>query len=665
MVISKLNNLINYPELKTINPIDKKTESSLYQINIHGVDIIIVIGHINNTFASQNVLYFPIYFVKHNNKVIQIGVYEIVMGDQLQYFDNLNVLKFNKFNKPLIYTFVNQEMLMSLRLIPDDDNSDNNSDNINNIDNNVNNSIIEIPNIRTDLFTQIPGIIPQKNMLNNETKELSENINKQYIPESNTIWLNKFFKNQYYNIIDNAGCGDCLFLTIQDAFLSIGHKTTVHDIRNKLSSVVTIDIFNNYKDIYDIYVNSLKDLTQNILIYSKKYKEINNLLTNTNNHQEQSALYTEGQQIKITHDELIKQKKITNNMLKDFKFMKNINTFEDFKQLITTSQFWGESWSISEIEKMMNIKFIILSQESYSIKDYNNILQCGENNISEDIFNPEYYIIIEYTGNHYRLVSYKDKVLFKFIEIPFDIKMMVTEKCLEKNSGSFSKIIEFNNFKNAQIGGDNKLSNVNTNNLLNNSNNLYDDNIHFVLNAQKNSFPGKGFHEKIPNIFMNDYIELSSLIDWRKKLTNEWESPFNLDGHTWTSIIHYIQASKFKTTNPSFYLDFSLDSNTELSKNVDMAFAAGNKSGKYKDTLIRSSDIHFDLNFKTKLPHLLLSSLTAKFEQNNDIQKILLLTKNAKLSQFDESLLIESAKIVNPPIILNELMEVRHKLINK
>ena len=92
MVLSKINSDISYPELKSIDTGDLNFESDLYQLEIKDIDVIIAVGNSKNIYEDKNILYFPIYLVKYNNKVIQIGVYEIKASDYLSYLNDYNKL---------------------------------------------------------------------------------------------------------------------------------------------------------------------------------------------------------------------------------------------------------------------------------------------------------------------------------------------------------------------------------------------------------------------------------------------------------------------------------------------------------------------------------------------------------------------------------------------
>ena len=110
MVLSKINDDISYPELKSVDRGDMQMEANLFQLEILGVDIIIAVGNAKNTFEDKNILFFPIYLVKYNNKVIQIGLYEIKASNYITYLDDYNNLDVEKMNEPLIYRFVTSEI---------------------------------------------------------------------------------------------------------------------------------------------------------------------------------------------------------------------------------------------------------------------------------------------------------------------------------------------------------------------------------------------------------------------------------------------------------------------------------------------------------------------------------------------------------------------------
>ena len=66
--------------------------------------------------------------------------------------------------------------------------------------------------------------------------------------------------------------------------------------------------------------------------------------------------------------------------------------------------------------RILNIKFIVLSSENYKAKDEKNVLQCGQLNDAileqRGRFTPEFYVMVDYTGSHYKLVGYKKKLIF-------------------------------------------------------------------------------------------------------------------------------------------------------------------------------------------------------------------------------------------------------------
>jgi len=683
MVLSKISSSVSYPELKSVDPGDIKTEANLYQIEVHDVEIIIAVGNSKNTYESQNILYFPIYLVKHNNKVIQIGLYEIQASDYISYLDKYNNLDVEKITEPLIYRFANKEFLLKLRLEPelslnrmvnDEKNKEapigtDDEDDEDEVEVFIEKEKYVIPENRKDIFVLIPGV-PIPPLLKEETKTIAKELKTEYDKRTkeekkNDTWIEKFMKNDNYAIVDNDGNGDCFFNTIQQAFTSVAQETNVKKLRKKLSNEATENVFLMYKELYDDSKSSILADTNAIKQFELEYKEVQERFANVIDREERKRLSVAALDIQKQHDRLVQEKKISKQNLKEVEFMSGIDTLEKFKHELSKNTFWADTWAVSTLERVLNIKFIILSSEMYNAGDNNNVLQCGQ--LNDDVlsnlgvFNPEYYIIIEHTGKHYKLVTYKNKRIFTFKEIPYDIKEMIVNKCMERKHGPYNLIPDFQKLKTGKKKGGGGESSENFDELTEAKlRGLYDDDIEFVFYQKSlNKIPGKGPGEKIPNSIIKEYNDLAIIPDWRKKLDNSWVGPFILDGIEWQSVDHYYQASKFKKVNPQYYLSFSLKSGTDISRDPVLAKAAGSKSGKYKGKILRPIEVQIDPDFYgNRHKKELQSAIYAKFthKENEDLKDLLISTKNAKLTHYLRG---------KEPELCNELMLVRHKIHQK
>ena len=108
-----------------------------------------------------------------------------------------------------------------------------------------------------------------------------------------------------------------------------------------------------------------------------------------------------------------------------------------------------------------------------------------------------------------------------------------------------------------------------------------------------------------------------------------------------------------KQDNPEFYLSFSLESGTELSKNPERAKAAASKTGKYKGELVRPKEVIIDPEFYGKRGKKeLFDAQFAKFSQNEDLKRLLIETKNAKLLH---------CKKCKEPELMEDLMMIREQ----
>lgn len=494
-----------------------------------------------------------------------------------------------------------------------------------------------------------PSITEKDNYL--ETKEDSEKIKSQY--KNGNIWVEEYFKNNKFNIIDNEGGGDCLFAVIRDAYKSIDVDMSVEKQRNILSENVTEELFNNYKTLHTDFSKEYKNLTKELKKLVKKNKEYKKEIENETNITKRKIILDKSKKNAEEFKNIKEQQNVIFSLLQDYQFMENINTIDDFKNIVKSCKFWGDAWSISILEQALNIKLIILSKEAYEQEDYNNVLLCGHMNDTElqkkKSFKPDFYIITDYNGIHYKLVSYNNKRILKYNQIPYDIRTMIVDKCLERGAGSYSFIPQFNTLKQRiekkrenieEIKPENKKKqyiNATTKSDIEETEEkeetekekLYNEEIVFqfyIKSADKP--PGKGSGETIPETKRKDFALLNKVKHWRRKLSNLYEEPFILEDKKWNSIEHYYQAMKFKKYHPEIYDMFSLESQSEISNDAKKAKDIGEKQSYKRKKLT------IDESFNDNKNDILYRAYMAKFTQNKELEKILQETKNAKLHRY-------------------------------
>ena len=670
MIQSIINPSIKYNENKHIEKYDKDMDATPYEISFENIDNlthIITFGNMNIIESKPKIAYFHMYLVINDKIASQIGIIEFLFDKLLEFKDEDGDLDSDKLPQPIFFSFVNDKFLKSIYNKNDQNYHSNNSKiNIINDSNNVSEKDLNIEEIEDDAIFTVPIKSSQKNPqintvfeidnkkplpqnLYEETKQESIDIRKSYRLASHHEWIQKFMKNIHYDIIDNEGSGDCLFAVIRDAFQQINRYTSVQKLRELLANEINDDIFQNYRSIY-------LDFENNIFQNNKNIKELNNIIKESKkryalaNNQEKSVLL---ENIKKYTDDIkkIKKEKYQNEQFisKDFSHMQKLDSIEKFRDYIQTSSYWADSWAISTLEFKLNFKLIILSEQAYKENSHDSVLKCGEfHNEMEQlgIFNPDFYIITSYTGNHYKLIIYKKKKIFDFKEIPYDIKMLILNKCLEKNSGPYNLIENFHNLKKRFGFDEDSLENEDKS-----FNSLYENDTVFMFhqNSEKKAKPGKGSNEKIPISKEKNFIKLHKIDNWRRILDDSHIQPFELDNLKWNSVLHYYNASKYKKGFPHYYKSFSLDSNTTLSQDVKLAKEKGSIKGQDKNVVI-DPDFYGQRSIQEKQ-----NAILAKFTQNEHLKHLLKYTYPAKLTLFKRG---------KPATLARDLMEVRRKIID-
>jgi predicted NAD-dependent protein-ADP-ribosyltransferase YbiA (DUF1768 family) len=673
MVQSKLCDIV-YDETTEIHDDDDDIECNTYSMSFPSIDNVqrnIVFGNKKHDYEHKGVIYFPIYLVVDDEVKDRIGVHETYLDELPQIYDDDDEIDAQQVN-PLLYDFVTKPYLQSFQNLKHVDECDglpgpakkededevlvgeNLSEkdlDIEVIDDESDDDLFDVKikennkskknDTKTDedLFeNDVNHSMP--NMLNEESKSDAKENKKRFKESSNNNWMQRFMKNNNYNIKDNEGGGDCFFAVVRDAYKQIGRKTTIPKLRNAIANKVTKQTYEEYNTIYLDVDNEIGEMRKEIEKQEAAIKQYKQRIKHIKTKQEHLEIIEQAKECAKIVKDLKNQLKESEDFLRDhFGFMKHVRNFEEFVDFIKSERCFAEPWIVNILESILNAKFIVFSEEAFQSNDLDSVLYCGDKIPNVGSLRPEFYIMVCNSKKNYKLVSYKQKHMLTYREIPYDVKSLIVNKCMEKNAGVYNAIEDFQQLK-EQLHIDDYESDEEP------DYDLYDADIEFRFYVNsRDAYPGEGSGEKMPKKKMNSYKSLAKIKDWRKKLDHSYaKAPFVLDGRKWASVEHYYNAAKFKKGHPEFFFSFSLDSDSDISKKVSLAI----ENGKKNESKRIDPDFYGERSLEEKK-----KAIEAKFSQHEELKKMLLSTAPAKLVHFKRG---------SSPETDVELMEIRRKL---
>ena len=709
MVVSVINKSISYTEVKAVEDQDADFTTSMFIVEIHDQNCLIALGKLNKTHGSKGVYYVPIYLVNGNEVISKIGLFEFENDKEPLIYDVDRDFDLEKFDEPLLFGFVTKAYIMdkvkSLNIPELDDGyiEEEEEDDVEKMSTQSKKSDLKFPfpddtEFLADLYTE----------------EESKIEKESYDETSVNFWIQKFMENMNYDIETVLGNGDCFFTVLKEAFKGIPMDVKVDELRNILVDHMDDKTYDERITRYNMFSGEMKKASVALKEVEKLYKKKKKLAIDGFNEkkkasedksigqQEKMKLVSEAKQIQsiwktdkkaLSRDKEKKAEEfeIVKGNLSEFKIMKNVNSIEEFKEVIKTTAYWADEWAIMKLESLLNIKFIVLSKKNFENGNESNVLNCGgefpEHIIEKGAFRPTYYIIMSHEdNNHFNLVKFKDRRIFKYNELPYDIKQLIREKCMETSDNSewnfipkFKNSVENSEKKDQskkeesdkeesdkeesdkeesdkeesdKEESDKEESSVKSNK--NNKkayNNLFNDEVIFMFHSKSaDKKPGQGKGEQIPHERIKDFTELQKKEskNWRKVLSNFYIAEFQLDGKRWNSVEHYFHANKFKTKDPDYYLSFSLDDDSsKINKDPALARSSGRK--------IKLNADERKIWEKVKSGVMKMAQME-KYRTSEYARNILLLTKDAKLMHHVAR---------SQPVEFTETMEIRKELMNK
>jgi predicted NAD-dependent protein-ADP-ribosyltransferase YbiA (DUF1768 family) len=680
-----------YEENRNLEEEDVGYDSPIYTITLYDKHFLLSVGKERKLVTKKNCYYFPVYLMNKTQVQSQIGALEFESKkeskeDRLKpYLDSSGDLDLNRLGDIIFYSFADYDYFHNITIditpvilsemetkytnqaldeAEGDEQDDANGEptgsfafELDESDIKKSRSMLHSEKVLKEGVFDIDRSVKRPATLSEETKEESMTTKKEYRERKGQTWIETYMKNNHFDIVETDDNGDCLFDTVRIAYEQMGYKTTIQKLRALVAKEATDSMFTEYRELYQGALGEKADIEKEMRRLVTVNKELKKRLKviPTSDKDQRNKIIQDANEVSGKHKDLKEKLSDNTTLLSEFSFMSKVDTLEQLREYIQRPSFWADNWAISVLEKELNMKLIIFSESSYNDDDHNNVLQCTMANLSDSTgnFSPDFYIFTTYSGNHYRLITYKNKRIFKFSEIPYDVKIMVVIKCMERNSGIFNEIQDFRNFK-SKIGvadesedddrdEDEYKDESNQSNATSSSSSIQLDKdtvFAFYNKSSGTAKPGKGANEKISQSKIRDYTELGlkKFSDWRRKLDDDYATVFTLDNMKWKTVEHYYQGAKFKKHNPHFYKLFSLDSDNEIAKEVDIAKAAGSLKGTYKKVKtvvpIRPQEIKIDPDFygNRKMEER-EKALYSKFSQNEDLKAILIATRNAVLKK--------------------------------
>ena len=672
MINSNLKKEVRYNVTNNIDKSDLDKEAYVYNAKIYNKHIKFVLGAPNFEHLNSKIIFFNIYLVNNGSIVSKIGIYETNNSDYNSLLDHNGDIDLNKLSDPIMFPYSKSLIMNNYDLIDDfetmsnapsevDTNTSMGSDDDEEDEEEEEETASEA-STKSSINYNVMTLISQ-------SKEESDYEIANYEEDPKDVWVNKYLRSNKYEIIDNEGAGDCFFAVLRDALKTVKIETSVKSIREKLANEVDQTIFQTYKELFDLYYNNMKTTQEQLKTHKNKHNTLKKMITGTSDGPDKIKLIQDAKDNFNTFTAINTKGKELEDLAREFQFMKDVNSVEDLKKVIKEvgGAYWADNWALSSLERIYNVKFIILSQTHYVEGEKEHVLQCISPDIKLEergLFEPSYYIMADYyQNNHYKLITY-DKNLKRgaltFSELPYKIKELILERCMEKNAGLYVLIPDFKTFANKHGIETTSISKKSAYDTLVDTKKPksqdYDDSIVIqIYNKSKHAKVGEGSGESIkPELKISkNVLELNNkkkYPEWRKKLDNDFlVTNLKIDGINWTSVKHYMLASRFNGITDiisKFKKDGVYGSNIEEAQKFYESQLA---KKSIKSTLIN------DEEFK-KMEHTLLEkALYAKFTQNDELRELLLLTGNALITLFKPS---------KGAIPFVELMKVR-KLITK
>ena len=379
MVKSIIDSKLSYTETTQVSKNDIGLENvQAYEVKLLDIPLYVILGSIDDTFKEKHkIIFTPIYILNPSNYKVskQIGIFELGDDEVEQHIDETDLTKKQlkldslKNKVPIIFSFVSEKFLKPFSTTAKEKLKIKSSTKTSKSEEmNKNKDYIQDETQDENNTQDKASDMDDENVLDkNETFRLKEKFKEGTLP-----WVQYYFKDINFMNIPNDGGGDCLFLSIKQAYDTIGGVHTVQELRNMIADNITQERLDDYQEQLKLFDDRIKNEQEKL---TNKDNEINKLtedLTQISQVETKKEYYEklrkkneEKMAIKQEIQDAIKERKdAIENPTLPYGLISRTPTLTMLREEIkkTGGDYWADQNAINILEKELNVKLIIFEK---------------------------------------------------------------------------------------------------------------------------------------------------------------------------------------------------------------------------------------------------------------------------------------------------------------
>lgn len=570
MAESRLDPGLVYPVRRELEAADKDFDAWVYETPLDGVRTAVAIGRPRDTFmAEHGVIVYPVYRIQDEAVEGQVGLYEVREDQVPNVLDEDGELRPERLGPPVLYPGLDAGRAPVM------------------------------PGADTATQQQQPaaasaqagggGGADAARAQNEgmETAEESAAARKAYRPARGAQWIQKFMKSAKYHVVPNPPNGDCLFASIRQGLEARGRAVTVAELRAQLAAEANQSLFEEYSTQYAM---ARAEFDEASAVTKRLTAESRGLKRRMRGAERSAQMAIASQAETVTRDLRAENEKreAAEEYLGELEFMEGISNLAGMKAVLQSQKYWGDTWAVSTLERLLNVKFIIFSKRAFDEGDLDNVLLCGQNNDGvlerRGTFEPDFYLLLGLSGNdsgstHYELISYDGERALDFARLPYRVRYLVLTRCLERNAGPYSLIPAFRDeLARVQPAGDVESADSGPGGSAPVGKAVFQ----MYGKSAGGPRPGEGTGETLGRHDAQEFADLAAIPNWRRLISDDGPSAadvkgskcrecLEIDGKRWATVRHYALAARYAAEHPEFRELLSYDSGGKVGRDVDVA----------------------------------------------------------------------------------------------